>query len=173
MWYLGSWMSSTSSDITWWWKNFPRHQHARHATTFSTTRWRICSLLMNDHSMVGPFHPRPTASIIPTIKLISHELKTIIFVSLRPSFAILINYKPTYNQPYCAPHLRHYIKPINYRPTHNPTLVCIFVLVIPWYFHRAYYQHGFSRIYAHYWGQQNLNLTALWQYDSCGTQGCA
>ena len=25
--------------------------------------------------------------------------------------------------------------------------------------------------YVHYRGQQNLNLTAVWQYDSCGTQG--
>ena len=27
--------------------------------------------------------------------------------------------------------------------------------------------------YVQYWGQQNINLTAVWQYDSCGTQGCA
>ena len=33
--------------ITWWWKPcsvFPQHQHARHATTFSATRWRVLSL---------------------------------------------------------------------------------------------------------------------------------
>ena len=31
--------------LTWWWNFFPRHQHARHATIFSTIRWRIWSLL--------------------------------------------------------------------------------------------------------------------------------
>ena len=50
------------------------------------------------------------------------------------------------------------------------------MLVILWYFHRAYYTHGFdvtsSRIKVKYWGQQTLNLTEAWQYDSCGTSGC-
>ena len=39
----------------------------------------------------------------------------------RPSFAKVVNLKPTHNQPYCVAHLRNLIKIINYRPTHNPT----------------------------------------------------
>ena len=74
---------------------------------------------------------------------------------------------------------------MNYSPTHNPTyvirmyflwFVCIPVLVIWWVFLRAYHLHGFdvtsSWIYGHYRGRQNLNLTAVWQYDRCGTPVC-
>ena len=44
MWYLGSWVSSMSSDFTYFAmeKFFSRHQRARHAITVSTVRWRIC-----------------------------------------------------------------------------------------------------------------------------------
>ena len=47
--YLGLWMSSTSSDITWWWKRispalFLRQQLARYATTFSTIRYNLHDL---------------------------------------------------------------------------------------------------------------------------------
>ena len=65
--YLGSWMSSTSSDIT----------------------YLVMEKFFPDTNMpdMRPF--------------------ILYLINLRPSFAKLINYKPTHNQPYCVPHLRN------------------------------------------------------------------
>ena len=91
-------------------------------------------------------------------------------------------YKPTHNHPYCVPNLRNKINTpeyIYYRPTTQPVCTFVLVILLTWYFHRAYYfntglmsPHEAHQVCVHYYGQQNLNLTAAWQqYDSCGIQG--
>ena len=53
------------------------------------------------------------------------------------------------------------------QPTTQPLSILVLVILLTWYFHRAYYvitgmmsPHEDYQVYVHYYGQQNLNLTA-------------
>ena len=83
-----------------------------------------------------------------------------------PLFRKLINYKPT-NNPIAS--LICEIKS-NYlmidQPTTQPIGILVLVILLIWYFHRAYYFNtGLMSLQecVNYWGQQNVHLTALWQ----------
>ena len=52
------------------------------------------------------------------------------------------------------------------QPTTQPLSILVLVILLTWYFHRAYVITGMMsphedyQVYVHYYGQQNLNLTA-------------